>query len=221
MGWFKRAMGLEAPEASGKPSVPGAPLMPLGLALGRMICFKADAKALLVGSTEIVIPDDDKIVAIGEIDLGQGLRLVRCYLDNDDYYVQFVMGGPGPDDIDDINLFGYYDVKTLASKAELLRMIGPDSKIGMPYYELEGIEYTRQWGTEDGQTEMTALTESVTSMADGSYPVYHDCVLYARDLELTNRREFLFLSAETDEPGNISLSTAVGVTLLLTDISVL
>ncbi len=221
MGWLKRAMGLEAPQASGKASVPDAPKLPMGLALGRMICFKADVKALLVGSTEIVVPDDDKVMAIGEIDLGKGMRLVRCYLDNDDYFVQFVMSGPGADDIDDIILFGYHDVKTLASKSELLRMIGPSSKIGMPYYELEGIEYARQWGTEDGQTEMTALTEKVISTSDGSYPIYHDCVLYARDLDLTNRREFLFLSAETDEPGNISLSTAVGVTLQLTDISVL
>ncbi|KPC02130.1 DUF2491 family protein (plasmid) [Pseudomonas amygdali pv. lachrymans] len=221
MGWLKRAMGLEAPQASGNDLVSDTPKLPLGLALGRMICFNAGTKALLVGSTEVVIPDDDKVMAIGEMDLGKGVRLVRCYLDNEDYFVQFVMGGPGADDIDDIILFGYHDVKTLASKTELLRMIGPSSKIGMPYYVLEGIEYVRQWGTEDGQTEMTALTENVTSSNDGFYPVYHDCVLYARNLELTNRREFLFLSAETDEPGNISLSTAVGVTLQLTDISVL
>lgn len=221
MGWFKRALGFEAPQACEETAIPGAPKLPLGLALGRMICFKADVKALLVGSTEIVVPDDDKVMAIGEIDLGQGMRLVRCYLDNDDYYVQFVMGGPGSDDINDIILFGYHDVKTLNSKAKLLRLIGPNSKIGMPYYELEGIEYTRAWGTEDGQTEMTALTEHVISTNDGSYPVYHDCVLYARHLELTSRREFLFLSAETDEPGNISLSTAVGITLQLIDISVL
>ena len=67
---------------------------------------------------------------------------------------------------------------------------------------------------------MTPLTEKVVGEG-GAYSVYHDCVLYARELDLTNRREFLFLSAETDEPGNISLTTAVGVTLQITDISVL
>jgi hypothetical protein len=221
MGWFKQAMGLEAPKSSMKQAdMPGAAEMPFGLALGRMICFKKDLRLLLTGETDVVVPDDDKIMAIGTIDAGQGIRLVRCYLDNEDYFIQFVMSGPRADDIADIILFGYHEVKTLASKAELLRMIGPQSKIGMPFYELEGAEYSRQWGTEDGQTEMTPLTEKVVTL-ESSYSVYHDCVLYARDLALTNRREFLFLSAETDEAGNIALSTTVGVTLQITDISVL
>ncbi|HDS1721678.1 YjfK family protein [Pseudomonas putida] len=221
MGWFKQMMGFEAPAPS-KPIEGMAPSVeiPYGLAAGRMICFKADLKGLLAGETEIVVPDDDKVVSIGTLDTGSGTRLVRCYLDNEDYFVQFVMSGPRADDIDHIILFGYHDVQTLASRSELLRLIGPQSKIGMPYYELEGVEYTRQWGTEDGQTEMTPLTEKVVADC-GTYSVYHDCVLYARELGLTNRREFLFLSAETDEPGNISLTTAVGVTLQITDISVL
>lgn len=221
MGWVKQMLGLEPPKSK-EPQIglPPGPELPFGLALGRMICFKPDLKGLLDGETEIVPPADDKVVAIGSLDLGKGMRLVRCYLDNEDYFVQFVMTGPGSDDISDILLFGYHAVQTLASKSELRRLIGPESKIGMPYYELEGTEYIRQWGTEDGQTEMTPLTEKVVSQ-DGPYSVYHDCVLYARDLGLTNRREFLFLSAETDEPGNISLSTAVGVTLQITDISVL
>lgn len=221
MSWIKQILGLEAPKPS-KPlgGLPAAAELPFGLEIGRMICFKADLKGLLAGETDIVVPDDDKVVAIGTLDAGQGTRLVRCYLDNEDYYVQFVMTGPRAEDIADILLFGYHDDKTLASKSELLRLIGPESKIGMPYYELEGVEYARQWGTEDGQTEMTPLTEKVIS-ADDSYSVYHDCVLYARNLALTNRREFLFLSAETDEPGNISLTTAVGVTLQITDITVL
>lgn len=221
MGWLKQMLGLEAPNTS-KPieGMPTSAELPLGLAVGRMICFKSYLKGLLAGETDIVVPDDDKVVSIGTLDAGGGTRLVRIYLDNEDYFVQFVMTGPRADDIADIILFGYHDVKTLASKTELLRLIGPQSKIGMPFYELEGAEYMRQWGTEDGQTEMTPLTEKLVS-EDGAYSVYHDCVLYARDLDLTNRREFLFLSAETDEPGNISLSTAVGVTLLITDISVL
>jgi len=220
MGWFKRMMGFEAPKPSKPMDVIPAVEMPFGLAVGRMICFKADLKGLLAGETDIVVPDDDKVVAIGTLDTGNGSRLVRCYLDNEDYFVQFVMSGSRADDIENIILFGYHDVQTLASKAELLRLIGPQSKIGMPFYELEGTEYTRQWGTEDGQTEMTPLTEKVVGEG-GAYSVYHDCVLYARELDLTNRREFLFLSAETDEPGNISLTTAVGVTLQITDISVL
>lgn len=221
MGWIKEMLGLESPKDSKQAKViPPAPEMPFDLAVGRMICFKSGLQSLLTGETDIAVPADDKVVAIGSLDAGQGTRLVRFYLDNDDYYVQFVMNGPSSEDIRDIILFGYHSVHPLASKSELVRMVGPDSKIGMPYYELEGTEYSRQWGTEDGQTELTPLTEKVVS-EESAYSVYHDCMLYARDLDLTNRREFLFLSAETDESGNVTLSTAVGVTLQITDISVL
>ena len=221
MGWLKQVLGLEAPKCAGKNAgVSYEPELPLCVALGSKVCITPDLKGVLAGESDIIVPDDDTILAIGTLDIGQGSRLIRCYFDNDDYFIQFVMRGPRADDIEDLQLFGYYDVKTLTSQAQLLSLIGPGSKIGMPYYALEGAEYGRQWGNEDGQAELIALTEKVVS-AEGSCSVHHDCILYARHLGLAHRREFLFLSAETDEPGNLSLSTAVGVTLELSDISIL
>jgi hypothetical protein len=90
----------------------------------------------------------------------------------------------------------------------------------MPYYALEGTEYARQWGSEEGQTELVPLMEQVTN-PDGAYTVSHNSMLYARDMGLTNRREFLLFSVEEDQDGNVSLTTAVGVSLQLTDITVL
>jgi hypothetical protein len=221
MSWLKRAFGLEAPKPpQGNAGLPGQAQPPLGLAPGRMICFNPNLKGLLAGESEVVVPVDDKVWAIGSIDLGQAKRLVRLYLDNEDHYVQFVMSGPGAQDIDDVILFGYYEVKTVASKAELLRLVGPQAKIGMPYYELEGVEYARQWGSEEGQTELAPLVEQVVN-PEASYTVSHNSMLYARNMGLTNRREFLLFSVEEDQQGNVSLTTAVGVSLQLTDITVL
>ena len=219
MSWFKRVMGLEAPAPVGQ-SLPGAGAAPFALGAGRMLCLDPYLKKLLNGESSVVVPDDEKVAAVGRIDLGHGKRLERFYLDNEDYFLQVVMDGPGEDDIEDIILFGYHEVRTVASKAELLRLVGPNAKIGMPYYELEGTEYARQWGTEDGQTELTPMTEQVKS-PESAYAIYHNSVLYGRDTGLSNRREFLLFSAEEDEEGNIELSTAVGVTLQITDISVL
>ncbi|MGV8919432.1 MAG: DUF2491 family protein [Pseudomonas sp.] len=221
MSRLKRFLGLETPKPSDKSTgFPDAGELPLSLSLGRMICLDRSLKLLLAGETDLVVPDDEKIWAIGTVELGQAKRLVRIYLDNEDYYVLFVMDGPRADDIEEIILFGYHEVHTVASKSELLRLVGPGSKIGLPHYELEGAQYTRQWGDEDGQTEMTPMTEQVVN-ADKSYSVSHNSILYARDLGLTNRREFLFFSTEEDQEGNVSLSTAVGVTLQITDIKVL
>lgn len=219
MSWIKRVMGLQAPASVGKP-LSGADQAPFGLAAGRMLCLDPHLKALLTGESTLVVPDDEKVAAVGRIDLGQGKRLDRFYLDNEDYFLQVVMNGPREDDIEDIILFGYHEMRTVASKAELLRLVGPESKIGMPYYELEGTEYARQWGSEDGQTELTPMTEHVKS-PETAYTIYHNSLLYARDTGLRNRREFLLFSTEEDEEGNVALSTAVGVTLQITDISVL
>ncbi|WP_263263043.1 YjfK family protein [Pseudomonas sp. RIT-PI-S] len=221
MSWLKRAFGMEAPKPSTKAAdLPGAPRSPMGLAPGRMICLSPNLKGLLVGESGVVVPDDDKVWAVGTIDLGQAKRLLRYYLDNEDYFVQFVMSGPGAEDIEDVILFGYHEVKTVASKAELLRLVGPQARIGMPYYELEGVEYSRQWGSEDGQTELAPLTEHVVN-PEAAYTVHHNSMLYARDMGLTNRREFLLFSVEEDAEGNVSLTTSVGVSLQLTDITVL
>ncbi|RMQ44836.1 hypothetical protein ALQ04_01391 [Pseudomonas cichorii] len=217
MSWFKRAMGLEAPKASGNRSEPGNPF---GLASGRMLCLDSSLKMLLDGHSEVVLPGDEKVWALGRIDLGQSMTIHRFYLDNEDYFLQVVSNGPNPEDIQDIILFGYYSASPIASKDELLRLTGPDSKLGLPSYEHDGEVFERQWGTEPGQTELTPMDESVSS-PDGNYRIKHLSMLYARETGLINRREFLLFSVEEDEEGAITLTTAVGVTLQSTDINVL
>lgn len=221
MSWLKRALGLQAPKASTQgQSLSSTAPAPLGLAPGRMICLSPNLKGLLAGESDLVVPADDKVWAIGTIDLGQAKQLIRCYLDSGDHFVQFVMNGPGPNDIEDVIVFGYYAVTTIASEQELQRLVGPRAKIGMPYYTLEGAEYARQWGSEEGQTELAPLIEQVINPEE-DYQVSHNSMLYARNMGLTNRREFLLFSVEENAEGDVSLTTAVGVSLQLTDITVL
>ncbi|MBX8543660.1 YjfK family protein [Pseudomonas cichorii] len=217
MSWFKRAMGLEAPKPSGNAS---GPTSPFGLTSGRMLCLDSSLKMLLDGHSEVVLPGDEKVWAVGRIDLGQSMSIHRFYLDNEDYFLQVVSNGPNPEDIQDIILFGYYSASPIASKDELLRLTGPSSKIGLPTYEHDGEVFERQWGTETGQTELTPMDEDVSS-PDGGYRIRHLSMLYARETGLINRREFLLFSVEEDEEGAITLTTAVGVTLQSTDINVL
>lgn len=221
MSWLKRVLGFGGPKPAGKIKSPARTAeLPLGLSRTRMISLDRNLKQLLIGESAVVVPDDEKVWAVGTVYFDQGKRILRFYLENKGYYVLFVMDGPGPDDIEDIILFEYSEVKTVASRAELRHLVGPGSKIGVPYYELDDAEYTRQWGDEDGHTEMTPMTEQVVDAEEKSYSVRHHSILYARDLKLTNRREYLFFSAEENEEGCVSLSTAIGVTLKITDIAV-
>ncbi|WAH61292.1 YjfK family protein [Pseudomonas silvicola] len=82
------------------------------------------------------------------------------------------------------------------------------------------MQYTREWGTEAGQTELTDLRERVVNPNE-SYVVEHRAMLYARDTGLTDRREFLLFSVEQDEEGTVSLSASLGISLYPTDLNIL
>lgn len=72
MSWFKRAMGLEAPKASGRDGVQSVnTVSPLGLASGRMLCLDSSLKLLLDGHSQVVVSGDEKVWAVGRVDLGQ------------------------------------------------------------------------------------------------------------------------------------------------------
>ncbi|WP_297844206.1 DUF2491 family protein [Pseudomonas sp.] len=222
MSWIKRALGLAPPKPSADSTalnsagLPG----PFGLASGRMLDLDDSLKLLLEGHSELVVPNEEVVWSVGRVDLGQSMRLVRFYFENEDYWMQTMMNGPAAEDVQDVILFGYSAVVTINSEAELKRLVGPDSKIGLPVFEHDGWEYERQWGTEEGQTELTPMTEQVSN-PDGNYRIEHLSMLYARDTGLIDRREFLLLSVEEDEEGVVSLTTSLGVTLQSTDFTVI
>ncbi|MFF7707906.1 DUF2491 family protein [Pseudomonas sp. NPDC007930] len=221
MGVIKRWMGLEAPLPSASAPRTAAPAAaPLELGQGRMLCLDPSLKLLLDGHSHVQLPGDEKIWACGLIDLGQAMRMRRYYLDDEDYFLQVLMNGPGSDDIEEVILFGYFAATPVTSKAELLRLAGPGARVGLPTIEHDGEVFERQWGTEAGQAEFVPFEECVAS-PEGSYRVEHLSMLYAREIGLVNRREFLLFSVEEDEAGNVTLTTAVGVSLHLPDIKVL
>ncbi|WP_372439270.1 DUF2491 family protein, partial [Pandoraea sputorum] len=72
MSWFKRVMGLEAPLPK---STAASVSSPLGLRSGGMLCLVSSLKLLLDGHSYVVLPGDEKVWAVGEIDLGQAMVL--------------------------------------------------------------------------------------------------------------------------------------------------
>ena len=223
MGWFKQLMGLEAPNANTDSkwtaSETASPATgPLGLALGKGVMFDTSLRLLLDGNTTVTIPGSQQIWSNGTIDLGQSTWLSRYYMNDEDYWLQVHTTGDIAGQVESVILFNYLSYITISSEAELRRLAGPQSLIGLPAYTHNGVEYTREWGTENGQTELVALSEQLKN-PDESYSIEHRSMLYARETGLTDRREFLLFSVEEDAEGTISLSTSLGISLYTTDLN--
>ncbi|MGF6313991.1 DUF2491 family protein [Pseudomonas frederiksbergensis] len=222
MGWFKQLMGFEAPKANteskwtANETLPA--IGPLGLALGKEVMFDTTLKLLLDGNTTVVIPGSQQIWSAGTVDLGQSTWLSRYYMNDEDYWLQVHTTGDIAGQVESVILFNYLSYVTINSEAELRRLAGPQSLIGLPSYTHNGVEYTREWGTENGQTELVALSEQLKN-PDESYSIEHRSMLYARETGLTDRREFLLFSVEEDAEGTISLSTSLGISLYTTDLN--
>ena len=223
MGWFKQLMGLEAPNANyriemdrQRNTVPATG--PLGLALGKSVMFDTTLRLLLDEKTTVAIPGSQQIWSNGTIDLGQSTWLSRYYMNDEDYWLQVHTTGDIAGQVESVILFNYLSYVTISSEAELRRLAGPQSLIGLPTYTHNGVEYTREWGTENGQTELVALSEQLKN-PDESYSIEHRSMLYARETGLTDRREFLLFSVEEDAEGTISLSTSLGISLYTTDLN--
>lgn len=165
MGWFKQLMGLEAPNANtdskwtASETLPAAG--PLGLGLGKGVMFDTSLKLLLDGNTTVTIPGSQQIWSNGSIDLGQSTWLSRYYMNDEEYWLQVHTTGDIAGQVESVILFNYLSYITISSEAELRRLAGPQSLIGLPTYTHNGVEYTREWGTENGQTELVALSEQL------------------------------------------------------------
>lgn len=214
MSWLKRMMGFAAPKSESVVPETG----PLGLARGRAVGFDPSLGLLLEGHSRVCVPARQSIWSEGVIDLGQSHWLSRYYLDDQDFWLQVHTSGARDGQVESLILFNYLDCASVASEAELRRLAGPDSPIGLPRYRLDGVEFVREWGTEQGQTRLVDFFERVRSANDETYGIGHYAMLYARDTGLTARREFLLFSVEEDAEGEVSLSTALGVSLYTTDL---
>jgi hypothetical protein len=214
MGWFKDLLGSSNWQTAAPTSTVASG--PLGLAQGKAVRFDTTLALLLDGSTTVRVPFDQAIWSHGWVDLGQSNKLHRYYMNDEDFWLQIHV--TGDDQIESVTLFNYLSYVTVNSDAELQRLAGPNSSIGLPTYTHAGVEYTREWGTEQGQTELVPMTEQVVN-PDESYTIEHHSMLYARETGLTDRRELLLFSVEQDEEGTVSLSTSLGISLYTTDLS--
>lgn len=217
MQWLKRALGLAAPKPA---ELPLPATGPLGIYLRCTVDFDSSLKLLLADQSSVRVPANQQVWAEGVIDLGEQSWLSRYYLDEEDFWLQVQTSGKRDGQVHNIILFNYLDSISLSSNDELAQIAGPQSKVGLPTYELNGSVFTREWGYGDGQTELVSFFEQVSN-PESKYGVQHKAMLYSRDTGLTDRREFLLFSIEESEQGDVTFSTSLGVSLSSTDLRVI
>ena len=210
-------------EEDPKPRHPGL-ASPLQLRIGAAVRLDSIlSKVLGDGRYVLELPESGKFLTVesqGLVDLGEGVKLHRFYLD-DDWWLQVKVSGTVLTDsdagIDEIHLFGFGDVLTPSSQSEFEEMAG---RIGLPSYSYADKTYDRQWGQGSGLAATADFQERVYPAQEASYGVRHQDMLHNRAIAGSERPEFLLVSVETDDQGEVSVVHSVGIALSAADIEV-
>lgn len=206
-----------------KPRHPGL-ASPLQLRIGAAIRLDPIlSKVLGAGGYVLELPEPGRILSVesqGVVDLGEGVRLHRFYL-GDDWWIQVKTSGASSSDpeagIDEIHFFGFGDVLNPSSQTQFE---GFASLIGLPSYSYAGKVYARLWGQGSGLAATADFQERVHPATEASYGVRHQDMLHSREVAGSSRPEFLLVSVETDDSGEVSVVHSVGIALDATDFEI-
>lgn len=198
---------------------------PLGLAVERYLKIDGLMIEGIKEQLSMGIPEDfeQQISAYGKIDLGDSNYLHRYYLFDGDTWIQVVTNGVGiHETIQNISLFSYESAPVTNNPSEVERLIGRSSDIGLQEIKRHNKTFLREWGTEEGQTDLVGYSESVITITDEEYVVNHKAMLYYREIEGLSRSELVIFSLE-ESPGesDATISTSYGINLIQSDISVI
>jgi hypothetical protein len=216
---FDRLFGKKADPAPAATALPS----PLGLRLGCAVRLDPLLSRTLNDGRLLELPEPGTplvAMAQGLVDLGEGVKLHRFYLD-DDWWLQVKATGglsqDGEEGIDEIELFGFGDVLVPSTQAEFDEAA---RNIGRPEYRYADADFKRLWGTGDGQVATSDYRESVRTKDGEAYRTRHQDMLHAREIPGSARGELLLVSVETDEEDSVSVVHSVGMLLHRSDLEI-
>ncbi len=199
--------------------------MPLGLRMGAAVDIDTLPLRMHADDLHIPLPDETIIiVAQGYIDLGDGAYVHRYYTANDGMVQVLTKNGMEDQHVEEITLFAPFKSYYPSSEGEWAQWIAKGGKIGLPSFVLQdGTEYERIWFDEtDGYAEPVAFWESVYEdpESDECDEIYHQGMLYGRNLDDDRKNEYLLISAESynDEK---TVEIMIGVDLELATLKVI
>ena len=212
---LKRLIGMEQ-------VVPTVQTGPLGLVVGgswqvELFNIRANPEAyhVEVGDANSVI------VAYGQAELGDGVRLHRFY-DQDGQMLQILCASHDLTAIQEITLYQRFDSIHPNTSHAWQEWTGPQGWMRQPTYELDdGTLYQRAWFADDaGPVDPVQFDERLSRERTGTptEQISQDSMLYSREIA-DNQPEHLLVIRETNDAGS-SIELMVGVDIQQPQLSI-
>lgn len=163
------------------------------------------------------------IEAAGFIDLGAGSALSRFYTADDGFIQISTSGGYETQNIDDIKFFVFTQTHNIASQSGVNLWVSENGLIGDKRFQLGEALYQRVWDEiVPGRIEPVSFTETVHSRDDSiaPYDVDHLAMLYQRQIDGSDRYEYLLTSLEFSGEDEATAVVSLGFDLELSSMNI-
>jgi hypothetical protein len=198
---------------------------PLGLRIGAAVDIDTLPLRMHADDLHIPLPDETIIiVAQGYVELGDDSYVHRYYAANDIMVQVLTINGMEDEHIEEVTLFAPFKSHYPNSEGEWAKWSAKGGKIGASTYALaDGTEFERIWFDEtEGFAEPVAFWESVYEdpESDDHSEIYHQAMLYGRNLDAGKKNEYLLISAESYDDEK-TIEEMIGVDLELATLKVI
>lgn len=197
---------------------------PLNLRLGSAV--ELDLLPLQMMSEQLRFPLPEgvqTIEAAGFIDLGAGASLCRFYTSDDGFIQISTSGGYETQNIDDIKFFVFTQTHNIVSQSGVGLWVSDSGLIGDKRFELDETSYRRVWDEAvPGRIEPVNFTETVHSRDESVsvYEVDHLAMLYQRQINDSERYEYLLASLEFSSDDDATAVVSLGFDLDISSMNI-
>ncbi|CAQ84265.1 MULTISPECIES: YjfK family protein [Photorhabdus] len=210
---FNKALGR-------KEVVPVGPKVPeiLGLRIGGAL--EIDPLILKLIESDLTIESaasTQLICAVGVVDLGDNVRLVRYYTD-DEGYLQVLQEGESDDGVKEVSLWYFYETKPVDSQTQWDALIKNGIVTPNGQYDLDGTQFSQLWSN----TKPVAMTEKTYHKNGNMTETDQFIMVYTRQVSNNRTEELLIAGEEKIIGSNLDrmLVQSTGIQLNQTDFKV-
>ncbi|WP_350303913.1 YjfK family protein [Photorhabdus viridis] len=189
---FKRAFNSKEIVSVG----PKAPEV-LGLRIGGAL--EIDPLILKLIESDLTIENaasTQLICSVGVVDLGDNVRLVRYYTD-DEGYLQVLQENESDDGVKEVSLWYFYETRPIDAQTQWDALIKSGIVTPNGQYDLDGTKFSRLWDN----TKPVAITEKTYHKNGAMTETDQFMMVYTRQVS-DNRTEELLIAGEEKIIGN-------------------
>lgn len=198
---------------------------PLGLRIGAAVDIDTLPLRMHADDLHVELPDETLLIsAQGYIELGDATYAHRYYTAGDTMIQVLTVAGMEEQHVQEMTLYVPYKSYYPDGEGGWALWTGKGGKLGAPTFRLDdGTEYERIWfDTTDGHADPVEFTESVYEDPDSDEcdDVFHQVMLFGRNLDDGKKNEYLLVSVESYESQK-TVELMVGVDLEFSSLKVI